>query len=46
MDAAGQAEQLVTRYGQDPYQLAESFGQLKAGYLLHYYHITTNPAGN
>lgn len=46
MDAVVQAEQLVARYGTDPYQLAEAFGQLKSAHLLHYYHITTNPAGN
>ena len=46
MDVTLQAEQLVARYAGDPYQLSEAFGQLKSAYLLHYHHITTNPAGN
>lgn len=46
MDVILQAEQVVARYGQNPHELAEAFGQLKAGYLLHQYHITSNPAGN
>lgn len=44
--AALQARQLVERYAQDPYQLAESINQLKGSYVAQRYHIAPNVAGN
>lgn len=44
-DTARQAQELVERYSQNPHQLAEAFGQFKAGYLAHHYHIVPNAAG-
>ncbi len=42
---AAQTEELLQRYGQNPYELAEAFGQFKSGYLAHHHHIAPNAAG-
>ena len=45
IEVALKARQLVEQQVQSPYQLAESFAQLKADYLARQHHITSNAAG-
>ncbi len=41
-----QARVLMQRYAQSPFELAQTFGQLKAGYLARQHNITPNSTGN
>jgi hypothetical protein len=46
VSAVMQARQLVQRYGNDPFQLSEELGRLKAHHLAQQYNILPNGVEN
>jgi len=46
LEVAEQAKQLVTQYGQDPFKLAGTIGQLKGQYITRHFHVTPSQAGD